>query len=391
MRLNIMTHPNYDVVKIYESGDEYLNDIITSIQKAQHTITIESYIFEFPNPGDRILKALKEKKEAGVQIRILIDGVGSFNYIEVIQDWSRKHSVPVHVFNPLPWKNFWRIIFFPLYIIHLIYKSEILNKRNHRKVVVIDNSIAFLGSMNFSSVHFKSTTKQPWFDLALQIKGSSVKALTHAFDLTFESLRPKTKDFWSDLQIAKRETLQLFPMSQKIRLNIHFILRFLFWRDLLFRIRNAQTRIFIMNAYFVPHRSLLSSLISAAKQGVEVIILLPSKTDVPLVKWLSPLFYRKLIKNGIQIYEMQNQILHTKSIIIDDWALIGSNNLNYRSLIHDLEVDATVSQPKNLKKLLSIWNNKILQSKKIKLKSIKKLSWMAWIRYRLALLFRYFI
>jgi len=260
-------------------------------------------------------------------------------------------------------------------------------------MVVIDGEIAFIGSINFARSHFSEFTSPPWFDLSVRIEGLAVSILEKTFLNEFTYVKPRPIQYWKELNLAfpKLPHPKWFPVDHKIRLNLNFFLRFIYWRDLLWRIRRAQKRVYIMNAYFVPHRTLLRSLRVAAKRGVEVVILLPSITDVPVVKWFAPIFYRKLIANGIVIREMQNQMIHSKSLIIDGWALVGSNNLNYRSLIHDLEVEAVVESPSRIQKLIEIWEDKIAQSRIIAISEVMKLSWMTWLRYRLVLLIRYFV
>lgn len=386
-----MNQPSYEVTHIYEDGDSYFSDLMVAIQRAQKSIYVESYIFELPEPGQALLKALEEKHQQGLDVRLMVDGVGSLRYLQALQAWSERSWVPVKIYNPLPWHRRWRALFFPLFVLNLLWHLRTLNRRDHRKMVVIDDSQVFLGSINFSKVHFKAYIEKPWFDLAVQIKGEQVQILSRAFLLEFERLRPRPHVLWRELRTVFYHRAWWFPLTQKLRLNVHFILRYLYWRDLLRRIRRAQNRVYIMNAYFVPHRTLLRSLIVAARNGADVKVLLPSNTDVPVVKWLAPLVYPQLLSNGVEVREMQNQMIHTKSIIIDEWSLVGSNNLNYRSLMHDLEVDAVVEEPPMLARILTIWNQKLVGSRLVSNSEVASLGLFGWLRYRLVLLLRYFV
>ena len=382
---------HYQVNKIYESGDPYLEDLLSYIEKATISVYVESYIFELPEPGRRLLTLLEMKRQQGLDVKIMVDGVGSLRYLQELQSWSEGAWVPLRIYNPLPWRRRWRVLFFPLFVLNILWHTRTLNRRDHRKMVVIDNKIAFLGSINFSKVHFRTFSKEPWFDLALRIEGNLVQSLSRAFLLEFESEKPTPQVFWLELKSLFFPRREWFPLSHKLRLNSHFIMRYLFWRDLLFRIRKATKRVYIMNAYFVPHRTLISSLIVAVKSGVEVVVLLPSKSDVPVVQWFAPMVYPKLLRNGVQIREMQSQMIHTKSVIVDDWALVGSNNLNYRSLIQDLEVEAVVQEANKFAELLAIWRAKVSDSRNINLSEVESLAWWRWLRYRLVLLIRYFV
>jgi cardiolipin synthase len=320
-----------------------------------------------------------------------VDGFGSLLHIRALQAWSENSWIPVRIYNPLPWRRHWRFLFFPVFLLHLVWRVRLLNRRDHRKMVVIDREMVFLGSINFAKAHFIPFNAKPWFDMALQGRGSAIQALERAFLREFNRIRPFREKIWLELRRAFQTRPVLFPLEQRLRLNTSVILRFLYWRDLLWRIRRAERRVFIMNAYFVPHRTLLRSLAVAARRGVEVVMLLPSESDVPIVKWFAPMFYQRLINNGVVIREMQEQMIHTKALLIDDWAVVGSNNLNYRSLLHDLEVEAVVNEPERIRDILQIWESKLKASRVIKRSEVRALNLWVWIRFRLVLLIRYFV
>ncbi|EKD92201.1 MAG: hypothetical protein ACD_29C00121G0001, partial [uncultured bacterium] len=145
----------------------------------------------------------------------------------------------------------------------------------------------------------------------------------------------------------------------------------IFYKNLLRRMRLCQQRIWITNAYFVPDNFLLKSLKEAAKNGVDVRILLPQKTNVAIVEWASSTFYYELLKAGIKIYEYLPSMLHAKSLILDDWMLIGSSNLNHRSLLHDLEADVTLFTEPAKKKVARLFLKDITQSRQLKLSNWK--------------------
>lgn len=381
----------YEVLDIFDNGDSYLNAVTTAIANAKKSIYVESYIFELPNPGHIILNLLAEKKHQGLDVKLMVDGVGSLKDLSSLQDWSEKFAVPLRIYNPLPLKHRWQLIFFPFFLIKMIWNTRTLNKRNHRKIVIIDSESAFIGSINFAATHFSAFSEVPWFDLAVHLRGSLIATLEQNCLYEFNHKKPAPIHFWNDFSLAFKADSKWFPITDRIRLNNKFARRYLYWRDLLQRIRQAQSRVYIMNAYFVPHKTLLRSLKVAAKNGVEVVLLLPSISDVPFIKWFAPIFYKKLIRDKVEIHELQHQIIHAKSIIIDDWALIGTNNLNYRSLFHDLEVDAVVESAPMIQRLLGVWKTKIAASKVIQLKDVSKLSWLAWLRYRLVLIIRYYV
>lgn len=381
----------YEVIDIFDNGDSYLKAVLAAVTNAKKSIYVESYIFELPDPGNTILNLLAEKHKQGLEVKLMVDGVGSFKDLEALQQWSKDTLVPLRIYNRLPLKYRWQWIFFPFFLIKMILNTRLLNKRAHRKIVIVDGECAFIGSINFAASHFSAYSQISWFDLAVQVQGSFISTLEQSCLFEFHYKKPTSINFWNDFSLAFRTDPKWPPMTHQIRLNNNFVLRYLYWRDLLQRIRNAKSRVYIMNAYFVPHQSLLRSLKVAARNGVEVVLLLPSISDVPFIKWFAPIFYKKLIHGKAEVRELQNQIAHAKSIIIDDWALVGSNNLNYRSLFHDLEVEAVVDSNPMMQRLLDIWKAKIAESKIIHLQDVLNLSWIAWIQYRLVLLIRYFV
>lgn len=389
-----MDNNRFRVLALYENGDSYLQDVLDAIEGACHSISIETYILELPEPGNTLLAVLERKRKQGLEVKLLVDGVGSLHHLEALRQKCHEMGLSLHVFNPLPWRRKWLWLLFPFFMAHFIWRFRLINKRDHRKMVLIDDKVAFLGSINWAHVHFRPWVKAPqtpWSDLAVKVEGSLVSDLRWAFRAAFYRSAPKSQNLWPEFRHHFKEQKRVFPLPHLLRLNHQVIFRYLFWRDLLWRIRRARSRVYIMNAYFVPHRTLLRSLSVAARRGVEVIILLPSESDVPVVKWFAPIFYRRLLRQGIQVREMQGQMIHSKGILIDDWALVGSNNLNYRSLIHDLEVDAVIQEPKWIGAWLAIWGRNINKSRVIQASEILPLSIIQWIRYRMVLFLRYFV
>ena len=136
-------------------------------------------------------------------------------------------------------------------------------------------------------------------------------------------------------------------------------------KRLLRRIEQACDKIWITNAYFVPDKHLLEALAYASYKGVDVRILLPRTSDIFFIPWASAYFYGKLLKSGIRIFEFQNRMLHAKTFIIDDWATIGSSNLNRRSLHHDLELDYSLQLPESKLKLERDFEDDLKESEEL--------------------------
>lgn len=365
----------YKIEVLYSNGESYLSDIKYEISRATKVIEFEVYIFEESKVAEDILMQLKQATLRGVIVRLLVDGFGSLKYLSWIKNWCQGTKIVFKVYHP----------------INSRLKFFIWNKRNHRKTIIIDNKIAFVGSINIARVHFASEVAKPWKDLAVKVSGSSVGMLQAAFLKAWGEI---------DLSIEPQSALKnhSLPISILIslrnnrwRLNNYLLIRFFFWRDLLRRIRLAKNRVWIMNAYFIPHRTLLKSLVKAANSGALVRIVLPSRSDVPITKWATPALYYYLLKRNVRIFEYSKTMLHTKTLLVDDWGLIGSHNLNYRSLMHDLEVEAVIQQADIIKEMEVIYQDIIKQSQEIRLIDVQNLGWWDWVKCRFILMFKYFI
>ncbi len=386
----MMSKPNWDSVRLYFSGDEYFHEVIQAIEQSQSEILIESYIFDMDPIGIRILRSLAKAQERGVRVQILIDGVGGFNWAVALRKFSKENHLQFRIYHPIPlrldflkkisWKSLRRILF-------LLKK---INKRNHRKIILIDQQTAFMGSLNISQVHSEEFMgPSVWRDTGIQVSGPSLIGLKTVCVKTWQRsqmdglLRAPTLRHKNQLQLKSDEVL---------RLNSTVKWRFFLLRDLNRRMRTAHKRILITNAYFLPRRSILRSLMKAARKGVYVGLCLPSITDVQAVRWASRSLYIRLIKAGVHIFEFQGRVLHAKTLIIDDnWATVGSHNLNHRSLNHDLEVEVVLNQAAWVDPLLKQWDHDILQSHEIHLDELGRLTWLSQSFARLAYWFRYWL
>lgn len=312
--------------------------MLADIAQAKKSIDLETYIFSGDSLGDTITSALIDAAKRGVKVRVNVDGAGTPVWGGNMTKRLEKSGIETRIFHPFPWRLWhWSRSFVHLpKLLKAIYLLLKINSRNHRKVIIIDKKIVYVGSFNISKCHLsKEQGGDYWRDTGVRVVNSDINDLLQSFEAAWNHL---------PIQERLRSIFRYINKNPAFRLNNTRHRRRILHKNLLRRIANAHKRIWITNAYFVPDNFLLKKLREAAELGIDVRILLPHKSDIFVMPWASTAFYFKLLKAGVRIFEYTPSILHAKSLIIDDWMTIGSSNLNQRSLLHDLEVDANITE-----------------------------------------------
>jgi cardiolipin synthase len=370
---------------VFSNGSHFFHALIDDIEHAQKTIDLETYIFHHDALGIKVANALCDAAKRGVIVRVLVDGIGTPNWSATFQKQLTNAGIQNKVFHPLPWKlSHWRFLHRVPFLLRGLYLMLKSNSRNHRKTVIIDETIAYLGSMNISHCHLPlEEGGKNWHDIGIRLSNIDFTELQKSFDIAW---------MHRTIQERIRDVFKFMRREPRIRLNYTRHRRRVLYKNLLRRMRLCQRRIWITNAYFVPDNFLLRRLREAAKNGVDVRILLPRKSDIFIVAWASATFYYDLLKAGIKIYEYLPGMLHAKSLILDDWMLIGSSNLNHRSLLHDLEADITVFTDSGKRALEQVFLTDLTQSRELKPEEWKHVRrWDQRFLGKLALYMKYWI
>ncbi|WP_080602391.1 phospholipase D-like domain-containing protein [Bdellovibrio bacteriovorus] len=378
---------SWSQVQIFHSGDDFFLSLSQDIRQARRSVTIESYIFAEDKLTKAILQELTNARERGCTVKIVVDGFGSYTTIPYLDRFCTDNGLELRVFHPLPYPLIWAHQFVLKYSWRgsLLFKR--LNRRTHRKIAIVDEKRAYLGSMNFTQEHCASFVgDKAWRDTGVWVEGEPVKRLVLAFQISY--LRTFMKGL---LTWVGRWRINEDIAHSVLRLNTTQRTRKKLYRDLLRRISHAENRIYLTTAYFLPRRSLLRALLKAAHRGVDVQLLIPGKSDVPMVKWAAFYIVRLLIQRQIPIFEYQKSILHAKTMIIDNEAFVGSFNLNHRSILHDLEVEVILKDPALLQNMLEQWHMDIENSKPASEKDFATPSWLTRILYKIAFRLRYML
>lgn len=371
---------------VFSDGSEHFRTLLQDLQQATVSIDLETYIFQNDHLGKLVAETLAEAAARGVTVRVLVDGAGTPYWSMHLAKTIEKAGAETRVYHPFPWQlwNWSRSVVKLPTVLKWIYLLLKFNRRNHRKVCVIDERIAYIGSMNISKDHLtQESGGNAWRDTSVRITDTDLSMLSKAFE-----------EAWTHRGIQERLTdiFRHFRRDPIIRLNHTWLRRRVLYKNLLRKIRQSRRRVWITNAYFVPDTVLQRKLKDAAKRGIDVRILLPSKSDVMMMPWASSTFYYSLLKSGIRIFEYLPSNLHAKTLIIDRWITVGSSNLNHRSLLHDLEVDVNIRSPRARKALAEQFLTDIREAREISLSALEvHRPWYQRFLGRLLLYMKYWI
>ncbi len=291
------------------AGDDIFPAMLAAIDQAQTSVCLETYTFSAGVLADRFRDALIRADQRGVRVRVLIDGLGSVGLAASYWNPLRSRGVEVRVFNPV-----------------VLHRMSI---RNHRKLLVCDNRVAFVGGFNIASEYEGDGVKCGWCDVGLKIVGPLVAQLEMSFEEMFARAEFRHKRFMRLRRFnAKRSVTWateqiLFSGPGRGRSPIK--------RALVKDLARAKD-VKITMAYFLPTWRLRRVLMHVIRRGGRVQLVLPGKSDVAVSQLAARSLYRRLLKAGVEIYEYQPQILHAKMIIADDVVYVGSANLDQRSL-----------------------------------------------------------
>ena len=322
-------------VVLLQDGPATFQAMHAAILAARDHINMETYILDDDEVGQHFAQALIDKQRQGVQVNLIRDSVGTIGTPQAFFDRLKESGIRVLEFNPLN----------PL----VAKKDWELNQRDHRKLLIVDGRTAFLGGINISSVYSGGSFSQhsrsrpdgspPWRDTDLQLRGPVVAELQKLFLATWEAQKGEplpAKNYFPPPEKAGRLVVRAIGSSPEEPYS-------LIYATLLSAIANAETSVRLTNAYFAPDPQLLAALEAAVRRGVEVTLILPSQTDSWLVFHAGRNYYEQLLRAGVKIHERHGVILHSKTALVDGvWATVGSTNLDWRSFLHNYELNAVV-------------------------------------------------
>jgi cardiolipin synthase A/B len=320
-------------VSLLQDGPDTYEAMFAAIRAARDHINVEFYIIEDDEVGRQFADALLERQAQGVQVNLIYDSVGCLATPKAYFERLQQAGVRVLEFNPVN----------PL---ETDAKPWLLNNRDHRKLLIVDGASAFLGGINISAVYSASSlpgqadvATGPWRDTDLRLEGPAVTELQKLFMETWQKQKGEPlpeRNYFPELAPQGEDMVRVIGSTPDDPYS-HIYL------TLMSAIDNAEKQVYLTNAYFVPNPEFLQALVDAAQRGVDVKLILPSRSDSALVFHAGRAKYGELLAGGVQIYEFQDALLHAKTAMIDGvWSTVGSSNLDWRSFSDNDEVNAVV-------------------------------------------------
>lgn len=315
----------YNDIKLYKDGRYKFKDLKEDIKNAKHSIYIQYYIFKSDELGKEILELLMEKSLEGIEVLLLVDGMGARNFSLRYRKKVEKSGIKLTIFFPgiLPRIN------------------TRINYRNHRKIAVIDNKIGYVGGLNVGDEYISKYKKFGfWRDTHLRITGPAVSGLQWRFFLDYRFAAGNgSGGFITPLDFGPRKDnkdiciVSSGPDTKALAIRHGYSKM----------ITSSKKRLYIQTPYFVPDDGLLNDLKIAAMSGVDVRIMIPRKKDHPFVHWASTSFIGELLELGVKAYLYEGGFLHSKVLISDDYvSSVGTANFDIRSFELNFEVNAFV-------------------------------------------------
>jgi len=320
-------------VTLLHDGGQCFPAMLDAIAHARHEVLLEMYWFGSDATGWRFAEALMDKAREGVPVALIYDAVGSIDSDGRIFDAMRAAGVHVIDYNPIaPWRR--------------RFRWGVINRRNHRKMLMVDRRVGFTGGVNIGDEWAaEADGGGGWRDDMVRVEGLAVTSMRTIFLHTWDRLVREESGEHTEVGDEIPPARFTGESDAKVRVLANHYLgeRRAIRATYLDRIRRAEKSVYITNSYFLPDRSIRRALIHAARRGVEVRVLLPGESDVPAVSHASRRMYGWFMDAGVHLHEWRGNVLHAKTAVVDErWTTVGTYNLDHRSWHFNLEVTVAI-------------------------------------------------
>ncbi|SEO14629.1 cardiolipin synthase [Paenibacillus sp. OV219] len=336
------------------NGEATYEAMFAAIASARHHVHVESYTIRHDSVGQQLKELLLARARAGVEVRVIYDGIGSVELSDKYVEELRLAGVEIQCFLPP------RIAFF----------EKRMNFRNHRKIIVVDGLVGFLGGINFGEEYVGGNPKLGfWRDTHLQLRGDAVYFLQEVFiyDWWYSSKKKLAGSaYLPEHSCESLEQVQIVQSGPNMRDDA--ILEYIFAA-----VTAAKSRIYMTTPYFIPDASILMGLRTAALGGVDVRIIIPYVPDTKLVLMASLSYVEEMLAAGVRIYRYKGGFVHAKVIIIDELlASVGTANMDMRSLFSNFEINALLFDEMAIERLEADFMNDLQSCTEVSLAEFRK-------------------
>lgn len=353
--VNLLKHMDYNPVlggndvRIFTNGKDKFEQLFIDIENAKEHIHIEYYVLQCDEIGMRFQEALIKKAKEGLEIRIIYDSFGSRKLKKEYIENFRMAGIEIEPFLKLSWSSI----------------TSRLNYRNHRKIIVIDGQVGYVGGMNIADRYIMGIEWGCWRDTHARIEGKGVQGLQSVFLIDWyfvsQTLITSRKYFpllenFGDVPV---QIVNSGPLNDDKNIS-HGIVQAIY---------DAKKSIFIQTPYFLPPDAMIDALQAAAIRGVDVRVMISKRSDVPLVQLASRSYIKSMLESNVKVYFYEKGFLHSKMMVFDDsLTLIGSANFDTRSFEQNFEVEAFIYNGKVAKDANEIFTVDQSNSKQVILK-----------------------
>jgi len=332
--------------EVLVDGDIYFSSMLNEIKKAKTRILFETYLFESGNTAETFIREFCAAKKRGVDVFILLDEYGTRGLNEQDKDILTAAGIELHLYNPASFFHFGKSL-----------------KRDHRKLLTVDNHTAFIGGACITDEFNPDITKDYWHDVMLKINGGITLDLIHSFShiWNIQEKKIKTIDPVINNEPSKIKTKARLLISTGTEENE-------ISRALVKHIRASKQRIWLTSPYFISSWKIRRALRHAARKGVDVRLLFPGPhSDHKWVTYGIQRYYQRLLKANVAVYEFQPRFNHAKIILCDDWFTIGSSNLDRWDQLLNLDANIEIYDKQSCEQIVNLFNTDFSKSKLITL------------------------
>jgi cardiolipin synthase len=373
-------------IDLLQDGPATYAAMFEAIANARDHVNLESYIVEAEGPGAEFALRLIARARAGVRVNVLYDSFGSIGTPASYFEHLRANGVNVCEYNPL--RRLGTVL------------GRALHLRDHRKLMVVDGRVGFIGGVNISPAYAAGSSPlfasggageraaPGWRDTHVRVEGPIVAQLQRLFMQHWcrhSSIALRGTHYFPPLGPAGHQRVALAACDAGRRRNP-------FYRALLAALDAAQHRILLTTAYLVPTRRFLRTLLRAARRGVEVRLLLPGTSDFWLPLQAGRSHYGRLLRGGVHVHELQDALLHAKTCVVDGvWTTVGSSNLDWRSFLHNAEANLVVLDAALAQEMEQVFAADLARSREIMRAEWSRRGWRSRLAETVARRFEFFL